>query len=240
IAGMPARLAESICAKRVECCETDGDVCMTEVLGVLAGIYPDLDEAEESETAALDCAAFDACALAIHEASCSDWPFQGGALGGLPADEPACLEIITPTATDGEDCRYNYECIDGLCRVPEGETVGACDEFANLNDSCDDVCNPVTMFCNDANACQERLPNGASCTNHDHCESRVCDIGGSDECIDPGPDHCEFVPNGAAHCTLAGAPGSRQTGFGSLALLIVAGLAASAARRRRAASSDSL
>ena len=167
IEDMPRAMAEAICWKRVECCVTNVDTCITEVLDVLSGIYLDLDEAEEAETAALNCNAFDTCTLAIHEASCDDWPFQSGSLGGIPVDEPACLEIITPTATDGEECRYNYECVDGLCRVPETESVGTCDEFANINDSCDDVCNPVTMFCNDANLCQERLPNGARCTHAD-------------------------------------------------------------------------
>ena len=229
---VPTALAQSICAKRRDCCADDIDTCMTEVVTALGKTYPDLAEAEEAETASLDCNAFDACALAIHEADCDDWPLQSGSLGGLPVDEPACLEIITPTATDGEECSYNYECIDGICGVAENETVGECDEFAEIGDVCDAVCDPVTMFCNSSNRCEARLANGDPCTKNDECESRICDLLGSGECVAPGPEQCKYVPEGIAHCAVAGAPGGRHaSGWG--ALLVLAGLALSLGRRSR-------
>lgn len=229
---MPIALAESICKKRVECCENDFAPCMAEVVAALGGIYPELAEAEEAETAALDCDAFDACAGAIHEASCSEWPLQSGELGGLPVGEPACLAIITPALEDGEECRYNYQCVNGLCRVAENETIGSCDEFGELGGSCDDLCDPITMFCDDDNVCQARRANGASCTDNSECESRVCDVDGSGECTAPGPDQCEYLPNGAGHCAIAGAPGSQHARGGVLGLLILAGVGVGARRRR--------
>ena len=229
---MPTAIAESICQKRVDCCENDFAPCMAEVVAALGAIYPELAEAEEAETASLDCDAFDACARAIHEASCNEWPLQAGELGGLPVDEPACLALITPALADGDDCRYNYQCVNGLCRVAENETIGSCDEFGEVGGSCNAPCDPVTMFCDDANVCQARLPNGASCTENRQCESRVCDVDGSDECIAPGPDECEYLPNGAAHCAIAGAPGSQHAPAGVLGLLILAGVGVGARRRR--------
>jgi len=232
IAEMPVAIAESICRKRVECCENDFALCMAEVVAALGGIYPELAEAEAAETASLDCNAFAACARAIHEASCTEWPLQSGELGGLPVDEPACLAIIAPELADGDDCRYNYQCVHGLCRVTEDETIGTCDEFGAVDGPCDDLCDPITMFCDDANVCQARLQNGASCTENDECETRVCDVDGSGECIAPGPGQCEYVPNGAAHCAIASAPGSRHQAHGVLGLLILAGVGAGARRRR--------
>jgi len=225
-------LAEAICEKRTECCEDEQDSCISDVAAALDAVYPELDVSEEADTASLNCDAFDACALAIHEAPCDEWPLQSGELGGLPVDETECLAIITPAISDGDACRYNYECVNGLCRVPEDETEGTCAQFVNLNAECEDglACDPATMFCNSAQVCQARLPNGATCTENGQCESRICDAD-EGECIAPGPDECEYVPNGAAHCAIAAAPGSGTTPYG-LAMAF-AGLVVSFARRRR-------
>jgi hypothetical protein len=233
IMNVSTALAEAICDKRTECCEGDQDDCVTEVVAAIDASYPDLGESDDADTASLNCGAFDACALAIHEASCDEWPLQAGELGGLPVDEPECLAIITPKIADGDECTYNYECIDGLCRVPEDEAQGECSEFSNLNASCEDglECDPATMFCNDAHVCQARLPNGATCTANGQCESRICDVEASGECLAPGPDQCEYVPNGAAHCALGGAPGSGKAPCG-LFVTALAGLGVSLARRR--------
>lgn len=234
ITDVPAALAEAICRKRTDCCEGDQDTCLSEVVLALDAIYPDLDVSEQKETAALSCTAFDACALAIHGASCEKWPLQSGQVGGLPVDEPQCLAVITPSTAAGDDCSYNYECINGLCRVPEGESEGTCSEFANLGASCDDAlaCDPTTMFCNAAQVCQTRLPDLATCTESGQCESRICDLEAG-ECIPPGADECEYVPNGTAHCAVGRAPGSGSTHYGLLAA-ILAGVGVSLARRQRA------
>jgi len=234
ITHVSAALAEAICEKRTECCDNDQDDCSAEVAAALDAVYPDLELSEDTDGASLNCSAFDACTLAIHEASCNEWPLQSGEFGGLPVDEPECLAVITPKVADGDDCRYNYECIDGLCRVPESESLGTCSEFANLNASCEDGldCDPATMFCNAAQVCQARLPNGATCTGNGECESRLCDEA-SGECTAPGPDECEYVPNGAAHCAIGGAPGGSTAPYGLLVTAFV-GLGVSLVRRRRA------
>lgn len=232
ITNVSTALAEAICEKRTECCEDDQDACVTQVVAALDDVYPSLADSEDDETAALNCTAFDACALAIDEASCGEWPLQSGSLGGLPIDEPECLVVITPKVADGDDCTYNYQCIEGVCSVPENETEGTCSEFANLNAPCGDGCDPTTMFCNDAQVCQLRLPNGASCTDAVQCESRICDVAASGECVAPGPDECKYVPNGAAHCALGAAPGSGTAPYGLLVTALAA-LGVSVARRRR-------
>lgn len=239
ITNVSQSLSEAICARRTECCEDDQDTCQSEVTAALDAIYPDLNATNKAGTASLDCDAFDACALAIHRASCDEWPLQTGELGGLPVDEAACLAIITPTIDDGDDCRYNYECVNGLCRVPEDETEGTCSEFARLGASCEDkVCDPTTMFCNESQVCETRLSDGATCTSSSQCKSRLCDADEGDEeskgeCIAPGPEECAYVPNGAAHCAIGHGPGSSSTPYGLLAATL-AGLWASGARRRRA------
>lgn len=232
IEDFPARVAAAICVKRSECCTDDTDACLTEVTAALENIYPELAQADAAGTAHRNCGAFFSCTSAILDASCDEWPLQAGSLGGLPVDQIVCRAMISPDILLGGPCNYSYECSLGFCRVPEGETVGTCESFADLNDSCDEACNPETMFCNAANLCQERLPNGASCTKPEECESRVCDVGGSDECVAPGPDECKYVPNGAPHCALARPPGSRHTPYGSLVLMVAAGLVVSVARRR--------
>lgn len=238
IAEVSTTLAEEICAKRTQCCEDDQEACLSEVAAALDTIYPELAASKKAGTASLNCEALEACTLAINEATCNDWPLQSGDLGGLPVDETACLAIITPSLDDGDDCNYNYECVNGLCRVPEGETEGTCLEFARLGASCADerVCDPTTMFCNGANVCQTRLPEGAVCTVSGQCASRLCltvEGEGEGECVSPGPRECEYVPNGAAHCALGSTPGGGTAPYNLLAA-ILAGLCISGARRRRA------
>jgi len=228
---IPDRIAEAICAKRMQCCIDDIDTCMTEVRGALEEIYPNLPANDETETVSSNCDAFDACALALHEAKCDAWPFQQSWLGGLPVDEPACLEIFTPKVRDGEACSYNYECIDGICRVDEGDTVGTCDGYAPVGGACDDMCDLVTMFCDSSNTCQLRLPDGDDCTESDQCESRECD-GEVGKCITPEPHRCRYVPDGAAHCAIGGAARGGRAPAGSATLLALAGLGLCLARRR--------
>ena len=227
---IPDRVAQAICAKRMQCCTDDIDTCMTEVRGALEDIYPNLPSNDETETVARDCDAFDACALALHEARCDAWPSQSNALGALPVDEPACLEILTPKVPNGEECRYNYECMGGVCRVPEGETVGTCDAYAAVGGPCDDSCDPTRMYCDSSNTCQPRLPNGADCTEGDECESRRCNDSG--KCIPPRPHECHYLPLGSAHCAVGGAARGRHAPAGSATLLALAGLGLCVARRR--------
>jgi hypothetical protein len=237
VTDLAARVAEAICRKRAECCDNDLDDCVTSVRQEFDAGYPDLDSAEQDETAMLDCDAFDACAAAVASTSCDAWPFQGSV--GIPADEPACYEILTPLLGDSDTCNYSYECADGYCRVEEGDSEGVCHDYASENEPCgedtdpDQLCDAESMFCNESNRCQRRLGLGAACGDNAECESLVCDRDGGGTCIAPGEEQCEFtVATAPTNCSLSGAVGRRR-GRGELYALVGLIVVGVRLRRRR-------
>src|SRR5690606_4574741 len=97
IGDLAEAFAEAVCRKRVECCTDDYDSCITEVVSALdEDLYPEPEAAVEAGTAELNCTAFDSCSAAIDAADCADWPLQTGTYGGIPVDEPACRQMVTP------------------------------------------------------------------------------------------------------------------------------------------------
>jgi hypothetical protein len=196
--------ASVVCAKRAECCRDDTADCLAEVSRAMDEIYVELAQSVQSGTASLACARFDACARAIADASCGDWPLQSGSLAEIPVDEPACRELVTPLLRDGEACRWNYECDHGFCYAEDG----LCHAYAAENEPCTDtLCELPTAFCNAAGLCQRRLENGVSCADHSECQSGRCDADGTGSCVAPGPDACRYVPAAPASCAVSSAPG---------------------------------
>jgi hypothetical protein len=212
IANLARAVAEAICQKRAQCCDNDLDECIDEVRTAFESGYPNLSQAESDGSAALDCDAFDACAEAVAATSCDDWPFQASV--GIPADELECYDFLTPLLQDSDECRFSYECASGYCSVAEGETSGACYDYAAENEACgedgepDQVCDSQSMFCNQAGLCQRRLGLGAACTENNECQSLTCDMDGSETCIVPGQAQCEYtIATAPANCSVV-APGA--------------------------------
>lgn len=230
IGGLAEAFAQAICEKRVECCSDSMGSCLDEVEQAFDEIYPDLQTAEEAETVAMNCTAFDTCSAAIHSASCDDWPAQVGTMGQLPVDEPACWDIVEARLQENDSCDYHYECADGWCNP----TGNVCVDFAEENEDCSAAFCDQRYFCNASDLCQKKLENGLSCSNDDQCKSGVCDTEDTAECIPPGEAMCMYVPQGISNCSLVGAPtGGRGHNLPWLVALAGLGMAA-AGRRRRA------
>ena len=231
-------LANAICDKRAECCADDSHSdCLVEVLESL-DFFPDLADAEASGSAELDCDALDTCVQAISAAACEDWPFQtsdNDQVGAVPVNEPACYSLVQPKLEADSPCKYNYECVNGLCVGASDEARGTCVEHSGLNGACGEdaggSCDPASMFCNSGGMCQAYLPKGTSCTDHDQCETRLCDLEGTGTCIAPGADHCRYVPLSPAHCAIRFVSSGKDRPAALLVLMALGGLAM---RRRRA------
>jgi hypothetical protein len=216
--------AEAVCKKRGECCDDDYEVCITEVTEAMDAIYVSLPEGVAEGTSALDCDSFDACAVAIAEADCADWPAQVGGFAEIPVDEPACRKTVTPLLEPEQACSYNYECAGGFCYD------GVCRAFVSENEECRDELCDVTMFCNPGGLCQKRLGNGVACTENGQCESGVCDEG---SCVAPGPELCEYVPAAPATCSVSTVTNLGRARGGWPLVLSLWGFGAALVRRRR-------
>ena len=232
VGDLNAELANAICDKRADCCPGDRrSDCLAEVLDAL-DFFPDLTDAEAAGSAELDCHAVDECLGAIEAAACEDWPFQtsdNDQFGAVPVNEPACYAMVQPKLEADARCRYNYECIHGLCLNASDDARGTCVEYVGLNHECGGdsggSCDPASMFCNSGGKCQAYLPIGTSCTAHDQCETRLCDLEDTGECIAPGVDQCRFVPLSSAHCAFVPAPSEQGNGYVLLALMLLGGAA---------------
>jgi hypothetical protein len=222
----PEVFAKAVCEKRVDCCTSDLDTCMKDETDALAALLPDLLKSKQDGIAAADCKALDKCVAAIKAGKCEDWPTELGESYGIPVEEPACRQWITPKLQPLDACSANYQCVNGWCNakkcsafVADGATCGGAGQLCNL----------TTSFCDTTvNKCTPRLADGAACTAKGQCASRVCDTAGTKKCIAPGPTKCEYVPAG---CSFSGMPRD-SLGWS----LIVGALAlGTALRRRRAA-----
>lgn len=211
LSAVPTAVADVVCRKRVECCETDYAQCLVEVNAALESIYPELDAAEAAGSAELDCDAFDTCAEAIQAADCAEWPAQVGGLGQLPVDEASCRRMVEPLLSPAEECSANYECVDGFCWSEDGQCHPFAEEDAECGDGVEQLCDLSSMFCNEAGRCQLRLENGVSCNDDAACASGVCESEASGACVAPGPDACDYVPSAPASCSTARLSSSSPT-----------------------------
>jgi hypothetical protein len=223
----PDVFAQAVCEKRVDCCTSDMDTCMKEEGDALATILPDLLKSKQDGIVAANCAALDKCVAAIKAAKCEDWPTETGELYGIPVNEPACRQWIQPKLQPLDACSSHYQCVDGYCNT----NTKKCVAFADDGESCATLlCASSVSYCNADKKCAPRLANGEKCTAKGQCQSRICDVGGTDTCIAPAAKQCEYVPAGCSF---------RGTAHGSLGWSLVASaLALGAAVRRRRANAE--
>ncbi len=176
----------------------------------------------------------DACLATIQSADCATLDMTNH-LAGVPG----CDSFTTPLVPPGGACSQDYECIGGFCDVPQDTTNGegtctafvatgqscaaaggpscgpnaVCDPEGTLDDSSDDLCEPVSA-------------EGGACADDVQCTTLNCTSSGGAgmTCAPPdstAPPMCFY----ASGCSAAGG----RPGAGTLVLLAL--FAAVALRR---------
>jgi hypothetical protein len=236
VTGIPIKktstdFAQAVCTKAYDCCTPDqlmGNAaagmteaeCETKTAQNFSDQLQKMQDAENGGRAKYDQAKVDACLAALRAASCSTLQAIH-ILAGLPECDST---FATPLVAIGGACKNDFECIGGVCQMPDGSFDGVC--VAG---------NAPGAACAGSNRCAQRLicdgrgtsmdtsddvcvaeqDNGASCVDGFDCKSRSCvaDANGAKTCQAPATPQC-FYGGG---CAAAG-------GRPSAGALIVMGL----------------
>jgi hypothetical protein len=219
------RIADTVCPKAYMCCTADQlsgnssagtDVASCEAATAMnyRNILSTLQASVDAGRATYQSAQVDNCLNTIMNSDCATLDMTNH-LAGIPG----CASFTTPLVAIGGTCTQNYECIDGWCSVPMNASSGTCTAFVpygqsctaaggpscgpnavcdiegTLNDSSDDLCEPVSG-------------DGGPCTDNLQCTSLNCSSSGGSgmtcqEPATPPPAMCFY----ASGCSAGGRPG---------------------------------
>lgn len=132
-----------------------------------AAVEPIVVEGEKAGRVEFSQANFDACMKSVEALSCADFK-----------QAPTfCENIFTPKVALGQPCFSSIECVDGLCDIPQGASVGMCMKKpapVMIGGACQKPTDCADgLYCN-AMTCQPQKADGQSCTNDRECLAGTC------------------------------------------------------------------
>jgi hypothetical protein len=231
-------IASAICPKAYQCCTTaqleansfagmTEQECVASTSESYRDFLQDVQSSQDAHRARYERSKVDACLDTIRTSSCAMLNMTNHLRG-----VPNCGSLTTPLVATGGVCSQGFECIDGVCQIPQGAIEGVCGTGAGAGQSCATatcapglVCDPRDGADETDDVCAQLQADGTACTNPIQCRSGYCAApagGGATICT--ATSQCFY----SSPCT-AGA------GRPTLAALLLAGamLAAAVVRSRR-------
>jgi hypothetical protein len=165
---------------------TDVASCESDTTSTYQSMLATLQNSVNQNRATYHSTQVDACLATIMNSDCATLNASTH-ISGIPG----CESFTTPLVAVGSACSQNYECINGWCNVPQNTTTGdgvcagfvplglscaaaggpscgpnaVCDPEGTLDDSSDDLCEPVS-------------PNNGACLDDYQCQSLNCTSSG--------------------------------------------------------------
>jgi hypothetical protein len=189
------RIANTVCPKAYMCCTadqlsqnsaagTDVASCETATKQNYVNVLGTLQASVNQGRATYQSAQLDTCLATIMSSDCATLNMTTH-LQGIPG----CESFTTPLVAMGGACSQNYECINGWCNVPQGSADGVCEGFVPLGQSCalaggpscgpNAVCDPEgTLNDSSDDLCEPVSPLGGACLDDYQCQSLNCTSSG--------------------------------------------------------------
>jgi hypothetical protein len=165
---------------------TDVASCETATKQNYQNVLATLQSSVDQHRAAYQSSQVDACLATIMDSDCATLNMTTHIEG-----VPGCESFTTPLVAMGNACSQNYECISGWCNVPPSATdgEGVCEGFVPFGQSCalaggpscgpNAVCDPgATIDDSSDDLCEPVSPNGGACLDDVQCQSLNCTSGG--------------------------------------------------------------
>lgn len=172
---LPARLAQVVCSKAYECCNTEeiardrlaapseGD-CNVKGAALYALLIEGVVASEALGRVRYDASGMARCIAELEQSTCAT------------IDIVRCKEGLVPLVPAGAACGDTFECVDGNCIGGAGtDTDGTCGPLLADGALCSADFDCQSGHCHSLDrACAARVAAGAACARDEDCESGWC------------------------------------------------------------------